>query len=426
MNIRTLRVFFESDFVGDLADSNGVWSFSYSGSWLEKGFPLAPALPFQPESIVDGSTLRCVQTFFDNLLPEEAAKQLMAKDAGIAVSDHFSLLQYYGYESAGALTLLPPDETLPELQGEQALTYQQLSVRIQKLPQAALSQQAVKRMSLAGAQHKLPIILKDEKFFEPLGATLSEHILKPDHPQNDVWPHTAANEWFVMSLAKRVGLAVPSVHFFHVPESVYLVDRFDRDTYLDANGLVKHYRRHTIDGCQLLQLAAPAKYDQCTVANLKKLAQMCRRKLQTRQLLFEWLVFNYLTGNTDAHLKNLSVFCTPSGYELTPHYDLLCTSVSYGQGNWMKDEMVTPIGSARRFCDVTASDWQYLAVELGVTAAFARKTLTQLSEKIVTQSHRLFEESRTVVDAGEERQLSLIIFGPITEACQKISQTLVE
>jgi hypothetical protein len=106
-------------------------------------------------------------------------------------------------------------------------------------------------MSLAGAQHKLAVVLQDGALFEAAGATPSTHILKPDHPDTD-YHHSAINEWFVMRLAKRLGIDVPDVHRRYVPSPVYLIDRFDRvfvgnhdwGSTLPQNHSVHDHQRH--------------------------------------------------------------------------------------------------------------------------------------------------------------------------------------
>src|SRR3546814_10785684 len=82
--------------VGVLSESAGVWKFTYAPEWLAYAgrFALSPALPLSSAPILDGSSLRPVQWYFDNLLPEEAQRQLMATDAGIRRSEeHTSELQ---------------------------------------------------------------------------------------------------------------------------------------------------------------------------------------------------------------------------------------------------------------------------------------------------------------------------------------------
>lgn len=86
--------------------------------------------------------------------------------------------------------------------------------------------------------------------FDPEGSTPSTHILKPDHPDR-ARAHSVINEWFVMTLAKRVGLAVPEVTRLYVPEPAYLVARFDRTH--DAG----HWQRQHCRGCHRSSSTAP-------------------------------------------------------------------------------------------------------------------------------------------------------------------------
>src|SRR5690606_41609348 len=68
------------------------------------------------------------------------------------------------------------------------------SRRIQQMPHIPLTHEAKKRMSLAGAQHKLAVILDHDELYEPEGSTASTHILKPDHPDLS-YAHSVINEW---------------------------------------------------------------------------------------------------------------------------------------------------------------------------------------------------------------------------------------
>jgi len=159
-----------------------------------------------------------VQWYFDNLLPEEKLREVVAKEAGLKdAQDAFALLTYLGAESAGSLTLLPPEQPVPQDNGLQELTDQELSARIAQIPRESLAKQAPKRMSVAGAQHKLPVVLLGEKTYEPVAATPSTAILKPDHPLKDKYPASTFNEWLAMRLAKKVGLKVPKVFLRYVP-----------------------------------------------------------------------------------------------------------------------------------------------------------------------------------------------------------------
>ena len=113
--------------------------------------PLSLSLPLLPEGMSHRGDV--VEHYFDNLLPEEGQRQLIARAAHTSVADAFGLLTQFGAESAGSITLLPPDQqpTPGELR---ALPDEVLSQRIRDMPRVPLAEQAAKRMSLAGAQHK--------------------------------------------------------------------------------------------------------------------------------------------------------------------------------------------------------------------------------------------------------------------------------
>ncbi|MFY7871714.1 MAG: HipA N-terminal domain-containing protein, partial [Limnohabitans sp.] len=157
-----------------LDDAGSHWSLSYDEAWRQASdaFDLSPALPRAQGRIEDGGSQRPVQWFFDNLLPEEGARELLAQEAKLPQADAFALLSYYGAESAGALTLLPPGTT-PTVGGLQPLPDAELSRRIRALPRESLSGKAPKRMSMAGAQHKLPAVLLGDELHEPIGAAPS-------------------------------------------------------------------------------------------------------------------------------------------------------------------------------------------------------------------------------------------------------------
>ncbi|WP_372741626.1 HipA N-terminal domain-containing protein [Neptunomonas sp.] len=92
----------------ELREFNNLWQFEYDALWSE--FDQCPQLPRKTSLFIDGASTRPVQWFFDNLLPEEGARELLASGAKIDKADAFGLLETFGAESAGALTLLPPNE----------------------------------------------------------------------------------------------------------------------------------------------------------------------------------------------------------------------------------------------------------------------------------------------------------------------------
>ncbi len=177
-----------------------------------------------------------------------------------------------------------------------------------------------------------------------------------------------------------------------MPAPVYLIERFDR-----VSDKAVWQRTHCIDACQLLNLDRAYKYQQGSTERLAELADLCRNKPMARVRLYEWLVFIVLTGNGDAHLKNLSFLVGHEGITLAPHYDLLSTAVYetrvFGKEGWPDlTELAWPLLGIRRFRDIDRA----LMLAAGRSLKLARHTceriLDKLAGRIVTQSRILLDD----------------------------------
>lgn len=436
MTERTLIASINGLRIGELRERNGLWAFQYDASWLanERRYPLSPHLPLQSALLTDGASLRPVQWYFDNLLPEEGQRVLLAADARLDTADAFGLLAYYGAESAGSLTLRLADAPdLDTAASLRPLPDTALSRRIRQLPRVPLTHGASKRMSLAGAQHKLAIVMRDDQLYEPMGALPSLQILKPEHP-DPAYPHSVVNEWFVMQLAAQMGLAVPAVRRRYVPEPIYIIDRFDR---VQVDGTWE--RRHVIDACQLLGLDRSFKYMQGSLENLARLAAACRSSAIARTRLYSWLVFNVLAGNGDAHLKNLSFFVSAAGVQLAPHYDLLCTSVydtrAFGGGNQPDaTPLAWPLLHATRFAEIDRPLLLEAGEALGIHRTTSMRLLDIQRRNVVAVASQLYDTfvreaderararpSLRATSAGEARCLRAIIHNVIGEMAERLA-----
>ena len=428
MSGRSLRASINQQEVGSLQEVAGLWSFQYTPDWLAnpKGFALSPHIPLSAQPLLDGASQRPVQWYFDNLLPEEDQRVLLAKDARLDAADAFGLLAWYGAESAGSLTLLPPEAAPQTTEPLRPLPDDALQARIRQLPRAPLTHAAVKRMSLAGAQHKLAVVLQDGALFEPAGATPSTHILKPDHPDAD-YPHSVINEWFVMRLARRLGLDVPEVHRRYVPSPVYLIARFDR-----IAGEQGWQRRHAIDACQLLGLDRSFKYTQGSLESLAALANACRSPAVARSRLFGWLVFNVLVGNSDAHLKNLSFLVSHEGVQLAPFYDLLSVatydSPAFDKSGWpAQTQLAWPILGVRHFSDIRRGLLLEAGVALNLVKGTAERLLENLRSRIVSEAETLYAavEAENARIAHARPELAATMAGE-SRCVRAISHTVIK
>ena len=425
--MRSLNVYVDRRLVGQLYEGEDLWRFEYDKGWVQAsdGFDLAPGLPRKTLEHADGGTMRPVQWFFDNLLPEELLRQAVSKEAGIKGDDAFALLQYLGAESAGSLTLLPPGDAQPRTSALRDLPNEQLSSRIAKLPKLTLTADAPKRMSLAGAQHKLLVVYHEGHLYEPEGATPSTHILKPNHPDTDSYPASVVNEYLTMRLAGAVGLPVPEVHMFYVPEPVYVIRRFDRvwteEIPPGARPTLNVQRKHLIDACQLLNKSRTFKHSGASIQALKDVIEATTNKANARLMLFRWLLFNIIVANDDCHLKNLSFFMSSEGVQLAPHYDLLATSAYYTRAfanekaTWADVRMAIPLGKAHFFSNVTAQSVLDAGLELGVPEVSARRILKEVTTRLpgalgrelakIRKLHAQAPEAAKVHLGAEERLL---------------------
>lgn len=322
MTPSTLLVHCDRGLVGTLRRRDGGMSFAYAESWIasEDGFAVSLSLPLDGD-FDDARATR----FFANLLPEANVRTLVCRRLGISEGNDFALLAAIGGECAGALSILP-DGADPAARSDE---YELLPPK--KLAELASGYDALPlvdgdgraRLSLAGAQDKLPVKIDGARVLLPIGGSPSTHILK--FPNRD-YKHLPANEVVVMELARRVGL--PTVRSGFRPigaEGLCLVERYDR---VRASGGGAIERLHQEDFCQATGRGASAKYEDEGGPSFATSVELVREHsvtpLEDVDALVRWLAFNAIAGNADGHAKNLSLLMR-DGLRLAPFYDLVCT-----------------------------------------------------------------------------------------------------
>lgn len=427
--------------VGWLIEAQNTWAFEYSPDWrqAQDTFALSPGLPLSTRVHPDEAAIRPVQWYFDNLLPEEELLKVWAWEAKLEPTDAFGLLRHYGGESAGSLVLQDPGAP-PAAQGLKPLVWSELSRRIRNLPASSMTQHAPKRMLLAGAQHKMLVVLRqddpDKGIFEPLQGTPSTHILKPDSPSSH-YPSSAMNEYFTMRLARAMGLDVPNVHLLHVPEPVYLVQRFDRTAAANDDSVE---REHIIDTCQLLNESRLVKYHSAHLETLALALDHCQSKMLARIQLFRWLVFNVLVGNGDNHLKNISFKVTAKGVELAPFYDLLCTGVydavvyaGADRAIWPRSDLCVAMGPVNKFAAVTVDSLLKAGEALGLTHQTAERELLAMRKDLAGKAQALAQgiqqEAAARVQgmpAGSDKEVALASMGAESQLLRAIQHIVIK
>jgi serine/threonine-protein kinase HipA len=368
----SLPVTYEGAAVGavDLGD-DGRFRFQYAGSWLEapRSFPISVTLPLVPEAHAGPAA----HAFFANLLPEGNVRTLVSRRLGLSEDNDYALLEAIGGECAGALVV----GRAPEVDGYRPLEVAELD-RFNRTGQAfaRLSEQPGIRLSLAGAQDKLPVRFEDGAFSVPVGAASSTHIIK--FASRD-FAHLPANEAFVTALAGRLGLPVCTSELHALPsDAVLLVTRYDR--VRDEDGI---RRLHQEDFCQALGLPPIRKYETeggPSFADCYRLVlDHSREPLLDARALLTWLAFNAVAGNADGHAKNLSLLRRPDGaLRLAPFYDLVGTSCY----RLIDRRLAMRVGDNTDPGTIRGSDWRRLAAEIGVRPRFLLDQVADLAERL--------------------------------------------
>lgn len=195
-----IAVWHEDRRVGTLwRTQTGAIGFRYHASWMQDdGFALSRSMPlnvmeFLPE---EGTAHR----FFANLLPEGAVWERIARDLRIPNND-FDLLCALGGECAGALSIGPQP---PASSGYRPLDMDELERLIEYRGHVytSLADQDRPRLSLAGAQDKIPVYLKDGAIHISEGDAPSSHILKFESAE---LKNVILYEAFTMHLARGTG-----------------------------------------------------------------------------------------------------------------------------------------------------------------------------------------------------------------------------
>ena len=388
---RILEVWLLGQSVGQLIQADGRLSFSYSPRWLQSpsAQPLSRSLPLRPEPFDDKAT----RPFFAGLLPEGDKRKLVAMALQVSPQNDYALLNGIGGECAGAVTLLEPGQQPTGLTSEQYVRWLddgELITILDELPRRPmLAGKDGLRLSLAGAQDKLPVVFVNGHIGLPKQNTPSSHILKPaiSAVEGSVY-----NEGLCMALAMRLKLSVASTSIRRVADRVYLlVERYDRLRQPDGS----LQRLHQEDFCQALGVAPEYKYQNEGGPDLTQCFDLIRKATRPSApqvlRLLDYVIFNALIGNHDAHAKNFSLIYTRRGTVLAPLYDTLSTAV-YAN---LTDKMAMKIGSKYKFTEVQKQNWEQFAQAAGLSPVQIKKRILTLARLLPSEAVSLRHELTT-------------------------------
>jgi len=348
------------DFV---ATDEGVERFGVGSTVLSESVPLVPRRP-------RGKAARR-RVFFDELLPEGAARQRLADRARVALTDTLGLLSAYGRDVAGAVQLIDP--TTADA-GEPARARPVSTADIVDLlddvaafplGNAPMSGKA----SLAGVQEKILLARVGGRWGQCLYGYPSTHILKP---VSRAHPDMIYNEEYASRIARALGLA-PYATWIETFEGTdaFVIARYDRDDAIPSR------RLHQEDFNQVLGASGAEKYQEHggKVSLGRIAAVIC--SAQGREGLEQLLTLVTLTvavGNLDMHAKNISLLHPPEGSaRLAPAYDVV--PLTHYQG--VDGRMAMAVNDVYEHSRIRRSTLIAEAVSWGMGAARAEQIVDQ-------------------------------------------------
>jgi serine/threonine-protein kinase HipA len=231
-----------------------------------------------------------------------------------------------------------------------------------------------KGYTIPGVQKKLSLHLfsEDKKPRLTLVNYPTGYILKPQVDEFEALPEA---EQLVMSMADEAGITtVPHALIMAEENFEYITKRVDRS--FEINGVRMLAME---DFCQLdLRLTQDkykGSYERCAKIIEK---YSCRKGLDMTELYLR-IVFSFIVGNSDMHLKNFSLIETYEGsgkYYLSPCYDLLPVNVVMPED---KEQLAIPMNGKKM--NITRKDFLIFADECGISRASAEKMIAGLLAK---------------------------------------------
>ena len=374
----TLNVFWDSTLVGQLSRAGARdMEFRYADAYRAApgARPISLSLPLQADPFLGALPA----AWFANLLPEGSIRGHVARALGVSERNEFAILERIGGDCAGALRLLPESGPADEGGAPVPLPWAELEAKLAAVPRPSLLALMVGegglRLSLAGAQDKIPVHFRDGALSLPGGRQASTHLLKID---SGVFPGLVQNELFCLTLAREVGLPAVAAQVAPTPTPMLLIERYDRRP--NADGSVD--RLHQEDFCQALGRPPEVKYQGEGGPSLAELfavlARGSRTPLPDKRDLLKLVIFNFIIGNADAHAKNVSLVWDEDGPRLAPFYDLVCTA-AYAS---LATKQAQKIGGEYRPANIAARHWDRCAAEIGVRPNYLRQAGLGLAERV--------------------------------------------
>ncbi len=352
--------------------------FSYDSEYLKNSNakPISQSLPLKQGEFTQKET----RSFFEGLLPEGELRTLFADTLHVEPEAYTKLISQLNNESTGAL-IFSKEKARP-LSNQSYLPLESRTLNeFAKQPKKVTLELGMRtRLSLAGAQAKIGLYHEGNDlsagWFIPIGGAPSTHILKAS---DGTFPMQTINEAFCLRVAALCGLNVCESSLIAVKDSsdpILIIERFDRvraERSRREDGHIVPFRLHQEDFCQASSLPSMYKYEPTDGYYLSRVAHVIGKAsfnpLEDRLKFFQGILFDYLIGNCDNHLKNYSLLWTEdwSSCSLSPFYDKTCTTMY----PVLAREMGISLSPSRVIDKVIESDIKASGKQIGISESMS-------------------------------------------------------
>ncbi len=359
--------------------------FTYDEAYLSSpdSKPVSISLPLRIEPYSPAET----RSFFDGLLPEGFTRRTVSQWVRADEDDYLTILSCLGNECLGAVRISGGESDDP------TPSYERLSFdRIRALAREGATESArlvtEAHLSLTGASGKVGLYYDGgtDSWYLPLGTAPSNYIVKQSHIRYD---GIVTNEKLCLLTASKLGIEVPRNFIIDAGGSgegdvLFGTERYDRREYSGdtISGLRRPLRIHQEDFAQALGIPSAAKYERPGESYLSRMTDLLRHHssdpIEDITRLWDMTAFNWLIGNTDAHIKNYSLLYSEdlSALRLAPAYDMVSTLIYDGASRSMSFNVGGEYSSDR----ITQANWERAAVDAGIGRAMVLDRLSHLTE----------------------------------------------
>ena len=365
-------------------DSEYSACFRYSDDYLaqETARPISISMPLTAEAYGPKET----RSFFEGLLTEGFLRRTVAENNRTDANDYLSILEMLGSECLGAVQI--KGDNYLNIQPEYRELDPDMMFRLASEGATTSADLVVEaHLSLTGASGKIGAYLaEDGKWYLPVGSAPSTHILKQSHIRYD---HVVENEQLAMQTARIMGISIPESSIIMTGDYgegsvLFATERYDRTmegTVSEISGMACPLRLHQEDFGQALGIAAADKYEKTGGQYMKKMFDLLKYRsaspIEDQMKLWDIIVFHWLIGNTDGHIKNLSLVYDRylRSVRLAPAYDILSTIVYDTHSR----EMAFSIGGELEWDRIDRKCFEAACSEIGLNTRIFMKKFDELS-----------------------------------------------